>query len=189
MVKSREEKLKFAFIIIFVFVVACIIGWCYEMFFYRIDRGMFIKRGQGIGPFLPIYGFGALAIDAVCSKLKKYPALVFFAAVVVTGVIELAVGWALYALGGGLRLWDYNTEIWNFCNIGGFVCLRSVAVFGFAALFLEYMLVPLIKNTVERLSIKTLAAVTVPIVLVVGTDILTGYIIKPMMYIFLKGVS
>ena len=78
MVKSREEKLKFAFIIIFVFVVACIIGWCYEILFYRIDRGMFIKRGQGIGPFLPIYGFGALAIDVVCSKFKKNPVFVFF---------------------------------------------------------------------------------------------------------------
>ena len=70
MKKTSEEKLKAAATVLFVFVTACVIGWCYEMLFYRIDRGMFIKRGQGIGPFLPIYGFGALAIDAVCSKLK-----------------------------------------------------------------------------------------------------------------------
>ena len=95
----------------------------------------------------------------------------------------MVVGWVLYTFGGGLRLWDYNTEIWNFGNIGGFVCLRSVAVFGFAALFLEYMLVPLIKKTVERFSIKSLALVTVPIVVIVGTDLLIGYIIKPFMYI------
>ena len=182
---SQSKSILFRKIcgLIMVFVIACIIGWCYEMLFYRIDRGMFIKRGQGIGPFLPIYGFGALAILVVCSRLKKKPALVFLGAVAVTGVIELVVGWLLYTLCGGLRLWDYNTEIWNFGNIGGFVCLRSVAVFGFAALFLVYMLEPIIKKLVDMASEKMLLSFLIPIVIIVGVDIGIGYIIKPLIFV------
>ena len=42
----------------------------------------------------------------------------------------------------GLRLWDYNTEILNFGNIGGFVCLRSVLFFGLSSLMLMYLIMP-----------------------------------------------
>ena len=27
-----------------------IVGWIYEMLFYRINDGMFVQRGQGLGP-------------------------------------------------------------------------------------------------------------------------------------------
>ena len=41
-----------------------------------------------------------------------------------------------------MRCWDYNTEILNFGNIDGFVCLRSVSFFGLSALLLVYFIVP-----------------------------------------------
>ena len=44
---------------------------------------------------------------------------------------------------GGIRWWDYNTEIWNWGNIGGYVCLRSVAVFALAGYALMQIVVPL----------------------------------------------
>ena len=37
----------------------------------------------------------------------------------------------------------YSNEILNFGNIDGYVCLRSVLVFGFSALLLMYLIVPL----------------------------------------------
>ena len=42
----------------------------------------------------------------------------------------------------GNRCWDYNSEILNFGNIGGFVCLRSVLFFGLSSLILIYLIVP-----------------------------------------------
>ena len=59
-----------------------------------------------------------------------------------TGIVELIAGWLVYTLGDGARYWDYNDQPWNFGNIGGFVCLRSVLVFGFSALLLMYLIVP-----------------------------------------------
>ena len=49
----------------------------------------------------------------------------------------------MYKLMNGIRCWDYNTEILNFGNIGGFVCLRSVTFFGLSALLLIYGIVPI----------------------------------------------
>ncbi len=42
---------------------------------------------------------------------------------VITGLLEYFSGLVIYKLIGA-RYWDYNTEIWNFGNIGGFVCFR-----------------------------------------------------------------
>ena len=45
-----------------IFTVFGIVGWLYEMLFYRINDGMFVERGQGLGPWLPIYGVGGILI-------------------------------------------------------------------------------------------------------------------------------
>ncbi|MBP5166634.1 MAG: hypothetical protein ILP09_05170, partial [Oscillospiraceae bacterium] len=49
-------------------VIGGIAGWIYEMIFYRIDLGYFVKRGHGFGPWLPIYAFGALGLILVVLK-------------------------------------------------------------------------------------------------------------------------
>ena len=59
------------------------------------------------------------------------------------GILEYIAGLGMYVIGDGFRCWDYNTEIWNFGNIHGFVCLRSVSFFGLSALLLIYLVVPL----------------------------------------------
>jgi uncharacterized membrane protein len=58
-----------------------------------------------------------------------------------TGILEYLSGYVIYQF-FGLRFWDYNVEILNFGNIGGFVCLRSVSFFGVSSLFLVYVIVP-----------------------------------------------
>ena len=42
-----------------------------------------------------------------------------------------------------IKCWDYTNEILSFGNINGYVCLRSVLVFGLSALLLMYLIVPL----------------------------------------------
>lgn len=82
-------------------------------------------------------------IIALTRKLKKHPILVFLIAFISTGILEYFTGLAMYKLMNGIRCWDYNTEILNFGNINGFVCLRSVTFFGLSALLLMYGILPL----------------------------------------------
>ena len=99
-------------------------------------------QGGNFLPWINIYAIGALLILATTWKLRKYPWAVFLISVVTTGALEFVAGWLVYVVGGGTRYWDYNVEILNFGNIGGFVCLRSVLFFGVSALILVYAIMP-----------------------------------------------
>ena len=80
----RVDHMRYLFLIFF---AGCIIGWIYEEIFYWITEGLLRNRGILYGPWLPIYGIGALGIYAM-KPLKKHPVLLFFLCAVVTGVVE-----------------------------------------------------------------------------------------------------
>ena len=117
-----------------VFAFGGVFGFIYEAIFYRFDLGEWVKRGTTFGPWIPIYGFGALIILGLTFKFRKNPLLVFLFATIASGVLELVTGWVILKF-FGVRLWDYNTEILNWGNINGFVCLRSVLFFGIDLFF------------------------------------------------------
>ena len=83
-----------------------IAGWIYEMLFYRINDGMFVERGQGLGPWLPIYGFGSVLICLLASRFEKSKSAVFLVSAAVSGILEFLTGWVLFHFFDGLRLWD-----------------------------------------------------------------------------------
>ena len=179
--KTRNDVDKYPTVvtIFLTFLAGCVIGWIYEMCFYRIDMGYFIKRGQGFGPWLPIYGVGSLAITLLFYKHKDSPAIVLSGSVVATGTIEFITGWALFHFGNGLRLWDYNVEIWNWGNIGGYVCLRSVMLFGISGLLLVYILIPIIGRCVLEIRREILTPLVMILAILFTTDIVFGYFIRP----------
>lgn len=131
-------------IVLLIFVISGVFGFVYETIFYRIDLGYFVKRGTTIGPWIPIYGFGGLFITFFAYKFRKNPFLVLLLSMVTCGFLEFITGYLLFNI-GGTRLWDYNTEIWNFGNIGGYICLRSVLFFGVSGIFLISVVIPLCK--------------------------------------------
>lgn len=159
-------------------VMGAVIGWIYEMIFYRIDLGHFVKRGQGLGPWLPIYAFGALALILLVHKRKIHPGILFVLAVVSSGIIEFVTGWALYHFMGGLRLWDYNVEIWNWGNIGGYVCFRSVLVFGIFGTVYGALVVPKFLAFVKKAKATPLVITSTVLAILVFADFIYGYVIR-----------
>ena len=159
-------------------VMGAFIGWVYEMIFYRIDLGYFIKRGHGFGPWLPIYAFGALGLILIVQKKKLHPAALFVISTVGSGMIEYATGWVLYNLMGGIRLWDYNVEIWNWGNIDGFVCARSVLIFGVFGTVFGALIIPRFMEFVKKAKARPLAIFSIVLAVIVGADVIYGYIIS-----------
>ena len=159
-------------ILLLVIVIAGFFGWAYEMIFYFFDGGMngFYMQGGNFLPWINIYAIGALVILLTTWRLRKYPWAVFLISVVTTGVLELVAGWLVYAIGNGTRYWDYNTEIWNFGNIGGFVCLRSVLFFGVSALILTYWIVPFCEYLARKMSRKAFLILAISLFSVVMVD-------------------
>lgn len=143
--KIKFEKWQLIGVIFLVVVLSGIFGWIYEFFFYYINWGMqgFYWQGGNFLPWINIYATGALLIWFFSRKHKKSPLKIFIIAFIVSGILEYISGFLIYHLYDGLRLWDYNVEIWNFGNIDGYVCLRSVLFFGASSLILMYGIIPL----------------------------------------------
>ena len=140
--KVNTDKLCYLFLI---FLTGCFVGWIYEEVFYWITEGMLQNRGILYGPWLPIYGVGALGIYAM-KPLKKYPVLLFFLCAAITGVVEYIIGFAGIRL-FGMRLWDYRGM---FLNIGGIICLRSVLSFAVMGMVFHYLLEPAAERMVKK---------------------------------------
>ncbi len=157
--------------LLLVFTFGGVFGFLYEELFYLIDLGYLVKRGTTFGPWIPIYGFGAVLIVLTTDRLRRHPAAVFAVAVPVCGGLEFITGYILYHT-QGLRLWDYNTEIWNWGNIGGYICARSVLFFGISALFLQYVVYPLILRMQEKCRQTVFCVVSIAPALLFAADIL-----------------
>lgn len=148
------------FIALLICVFGAIGGFLYETVFYRIAWGYFVKRGTTFGPWIPIYGVGALFMTFCVWKFYKNPLAIFLISFFVTGILEFAVGYVLFHCFNGLRLWDYNSEPWNFGNIGGYVCLRSVMIFGIFGFALFYAVIPSIlwiQKKVPRIAFRLIS--------------------------------
>ena len=133
-------------------VIVGIIGWVYEVLFYWMNSGFttWYWRGAGFGPWIDIYGLGAVLIMCVAGRFKKSPWKVFAVSGILCGVLEYAAGAVIFYTQNGRRPWNYNTEILNFGNIHGFICLRSVLFFAAGGLLVIYVIVPLMSYMTER---------------------------------------
>ncbi|MGN0522748.1 MAG: putative ABC transporter permease, partial [Eubacterium sp.] len=80
--KVNIDRLCYLFLI---FLTGCLVGWVYEEIFYWITEGVLRNRGILYGPWLPIYGVGALGIYAM-KPVKKHPVLLFVLCAMVTGI-------------------------------------------------------------------------------------------------------
>lgn len=168
---ARYQKIG---ILMLVWVLSGIFGWVYEFVFYFFDAGTgeFYMQGGNFLPWINIYAIGALLILFLVFKFKlgRHPWAVFLVSMVATGVLEFVAGWLIYTIGGGTRYWDYNTEILNFGNIEGFVCLRSVLFFGISALFLVYAMVPFCVWLSRKMSKRAFLILSVSLFSVVMVD-------------------
>ena len=168
----KLEKWQIIGIICLIIIISGFFGWVYEYIFYFFNGGMekFYWRGGNYLPWINIYATGALIILFFTRKLTKHPLLIFLIAVISTGILEFCAVFVIYEFFGGLRFWDYNTEILNFGNIGGYVCLRSVGFFGLSALLLMYVIVPLCIYISQKMNKKTFLILSITLCSIVLFD-------------------
>ena len=126
-------------------VITGMFGFLYEFIFYYFNGGMktFYWRGGNFLPWINIYATGSIMIYLLTYKDRKKPLKVFLISVITTGILEYFSGLGMDKL-AGKRCWDYSQEILGALNINGYVCLRSVLVFGVFSLLLIYIVLPLI---------------------------------------------
>lgn len=161
-----------------IFLTGCVTGWVYEEIFYWITEGILRNRGILYGPWLPIYGVGALGIYAL-KPAKKHPIVLFILCAIVAGIVEYIIGYISIRY-FGMRLWDYRGLLWN---IDGIICFRSVVSFAVLGLVFHYWLEPAGMRIVQKLPSGTVRIVCLVLLLVfVGDSILSALFRTPITY-------
>ena len=122
------------------FLIYSCLGWCVEVAWAAVRRGVLVNRGFLNGPVCPIYGFGMLALLFALTPLLDNNLLLFVGGVIIPSAIELAGGWLLYEL-YHTRWWDYTDRPFN---IGGFICLEFSLYWGLGSVFIMKLVHPTI---------------------------------------------
>ncbi len=166
------DKMTIIGIICLIIVIGGAFGFIYEVIFYYFNEGMekFYWKGGNFLPWINIYAIGAVLIYLFNYKNRKKPLKVFLLSTLICGLLEYVSGLLIYIVGNGLRYWDYNTEILNFGNIQGFICLRSVLFFGLSALLLMYVIVPICFYIAKKLSKKKFLIISISLCSIVLLD-------------------
>ena len=165
MTEKTEQKADQLCYLFLIFLTGCLVGWIYEEIFYWVTEGMLRNRGILYGPWLPIYGVGAMAIYAM-KPVKKQPVLLFLLCAAVSGIVVYIIGYAgLHLL--GLRLWDYRGLL---LNIDGIICLRSVLSFALMGLVFHYWLEPAAERMVKKMNPHTIRSVCLLLLLLFLAD-------------------
>ena len=126
-------------LMIFFFFTGSACGYVWEVLIFLVKEGTFRNRGFLYGPWLPVYGIGAVLFSVILSPhellpdssgkhKKNHPVTVFFLSTLLGSGLELVIGWFL-VLFWNLRYWDYSGY---FLNFRGYICLVSALGFGIA---------------------------------------------------------
>ncbi|WP_243423109.1 putative ABC transporter permease [Intestinimonas butyriciproducens] len=160
------------------FFLYCVIGWLYEVFLeVVVYRWGFSNRGVLFGPYLPIYGIGALVFLLCFGRYVQKPVkgarrwlqvgLVFLGCMTVATAIELAATyWMEYTVGS----WPWQTYVDYKINFQGRIALSPSIRFGLGGLLFLYVIQPLFYKLARRIPDRLLAWLTGILALVMAVD-------------------
>lgn len=147
------------------FYFYCFFGWCFESAYVSIKSKKLVNRGFMRGPFLPLYGSGAIMMLVVSMPFRDNILLTYVAGVIGATVLEYVTGVTMEAL-FKVRYWDYSNQPFNF---QGHICLGSSIAWG----FLTILMTRVIHMPIEQLVFSIPTAV-----LPYLTTIITIYIVS-----------
>jgi len=127
---------------VLIFAVSAMLGWIYEMIAVSIHKKRIAPRGLLVGPFLPIYGFGALVIITATHNVTDSPLAVFLVGMAVATAFEYLSAWLLEKI-FKMSWWSYDEFKINY---KGIIALAPSLVWGFASLLAIYVLWPLLQD-------------------------------------------
>lgn len=164
-----EEKL---FLLLTDFFIYSFLGWVMESIFRSIMEKKIINTGFLKGPICPIYGFGAIIMITILSKISNNIILLFVSSVVVLTFWEYIVG-ALLEKIFHTKYWDYSDHKINF---KGRICLSNSIYWGVLGVVFVKYIHPFMQDIVEKINIDLLYFVVGILSLVFVVDVITSIV-------------
>lgn len=119
---------------LFLFYFYCFLGWCVESAYVSLKEKPphWINRGFMRGPFLPLYGSGAIMMLVVSAPFRHNIVLTYVAGCIGATILEYITGVTMEAL-FKVRYWDYSDQPLNF---QGHICLGTTLAWGFLTILM-----------------------------------------------------
>lgn len=153
------------------FMIYSFIGWIIEIINFLFTSKKVVNRGFLIGPYLPIYGFGALFIIIFLQKYSGDLITLFCMCTIICSVLEYFTSYVMEKLFHA-RWWDYSKRRFN---IEGRICLGNAALFGIGGCLVIYVANPLLTSLLSMLPSITLDALAIILLVIFVVDFLISF--------------
>lgn len=151
---------------LFFFYFYCFFGWVFESTYVSVKSRKFVNRGFMRGPFLPIYGSGAIMMLVVSMPFQDNLILTYLAGCVGATVLEFVTGTVMEAL-FKVRYWDYSNQKFNY---KGHICLGSTLAWGFLTIFMTEFLHRGVEKLVFSIPDLIITILTIALTIVILVD-------------------
>jgi uncharacterized membrane protein len=162
----KQETKNYIIKLFWVFIIASIIGCLVETIVCIVQKGHFeIRQGVIYGPFIPVYGAGAVLFYLIvpmvtgataenAKKISNMKILVY--SMVLGGITEYIFSYGQECLFGTIS-WDYTNLLFN---INGRTSLIHCIYWGIGGIIFIKFLYPYIENLTSKMNIKKLTLAT-----------------------------
>ncbi len=151
---------------VFFFFIYCFLGWLWETAYVSVRTRKWVNRGFMHGPFLPIYGSGAVVILLSTLGVRDNLLLIYIFGMIGSTILEYCTGAAMQRL-FGVRYWDYSK---NRFNLNGHICLFVSLAWGFFSILLVRILHPPVEEVVLAIPEEAVNVMTMVLIVVTAVD-------------------
>lgn len=143
--------------IFWIFVIGSIFGFFAEIIYGAVyTRTIVFRQGLVYGPFIQVYGMGAVAYYALTSKVQD-PKKAFFSGMIMGGILEYICSFLQEIIFGTIS-WDYSDL---FLNFNGRTSILYCFYWGIIAVVFLKVVYPLIKKLDKYITKKRVRIATI----------------------------
>jgi Predicted membrane protein len=162
--------------LVLLFFAFAFLGWCIEVTLKYFEFHRFINRGFLTGPWLPIYGFGAVLVTVFVKGLAPLDSgygTTFAISFVLCGVLEYMTSYVMEKRFHA-RWWDYSRKP---MNLHGRVWIGNLVLFGLGGVLIIHVLDPIFFRLFARMSLTTREIIAAVLTVVFTADYVVSHFV------------
>lgn len=149
------------------FFAYSVIGYLIEVTYIFFNSGeVNFNRGFLFGPYLPIFGFGAVIISLLFSQYADNVFVLFSASMVICCGLEYFTSIIMENI-FHVRWWDYSDRKYN---VDGRFCLENGIMFGFGGIVFIKFINPFVVSIITKLSVSNVINIGTVLFIIVLCD-------------------
>ena len=164
--------------LILLFFAYAFIGWCIEVTLKYFQFHRFINRGFLTGPWLPIYGSGAVLITIAVKGLAPLESSVgttFVISFILCGIVEYMTS-LLLEKRFHARWWDYSQKP---MNLHGRVWIGNLVLFGLGGVLIVELFNPLLFRLSGHMSVRLREILAIVLSCIFAADyVMSHFVLK-----------